>query len=99
MKKFPVMRLIKLLFPRQNQLILTPYSSLVKVSFYLVTVIGKLKVGHKLPNFGFVTNIRSSRPEVFCKKVLLEILQKSQENTCARVYFLIKLQALGLQLY
>ena len=28
---------------------------------------------------------RSSRPEVFCKKVLLEILQNSQENTCARV--------------
>ena len=32
---------------------------------------------------------RSSRPEVFCKKVLLEILQNSQEDTCARVYFLI----------
>ena len=27
------------------------------------------------------------------KKVLLEILQNSQENTCARVSFLIKLQA------
>ena len=33
------------------------------------------------------------------KKVLLEISQNSQENTCARVSFLIKLQALGLQLY
>ena len=32
------------------------------------------------------------------KKVFLEISQNSQENTCARV-FLIKLQALGLQLY
>ena len=31
---------------------------------------------------------RSSRPEVFCKKVLLEISQKSQENTYARVTFL-----------
>ena len=30
------------------------------------------------------------------KKVFLEILQNSQENTCARVSFLIKLQALGL---
>ena len=38
---------------------------------------------------------RSSRPEVFCKKVLLEIPQNSQENTCARVSFLIKLQASG----
>ena len=36
---------------------------------------------------------RSSRPKVFCKKVFLEILQNSQENTCARVCFLIKLQA------
>ena len=29
------------------------------------------------------------------KKVFLEISQNSQENTCARVYFLIKLQATG----
>ena len=33
------------------------------------------------------------------KNVLLEISQNSQENTCVRVSFLIKLQALGLQLY
>ena len=33
-------------------------------------------------------------PEVFCKKkVLLETSQNSQENTCARASFLIKLQA------
>ena len=36
---------------------------------------------------------RSSRPEVFCKKVLLEILQNSQEDTCAMVFFLIGPQA------
>ena len=36
---------------------------------------------------------------VLCEKVLLEISQNSQENTCARVSFLIKLQAWGLQLY
>ena len=30
------------------------------------------------------------------KKVFLEISQNSQENTCARVSFLIKLQASGL---
>ena len=35
---------------------------------------------------------RSSRPECSVKKVLLEISQNSQENTCARVYFLMKLQ-------
>ena len=33
------------------------------------------------------------------KKVFLEISQNSQDNTCAKISFLIKLQALGLQLY
>ena len=33
------------------------------------------------------------------KKVFLEISQNSEENTCATVYFLIKLQAWGLQPY
>ena len=33
------------------------------------------------------------------KKVLLEISQNSQQNTCTRVSFLIKLRAWGLQLY
>ena len=37
--------------------------------------------------------LRNSRPDVFCKKVFLEISQNSQKNTCARVSFLIKLQA------
>ena len=41
--------------------------------------------------------IRNRLPEVVCKKVLLKISQKSQENTCqentcARVSFLIKFQ-------
>ena len=36
---------------------------------------------------------RSSRPDVFCEKEFLEISQNSQENTRARVSFLIKLQA------
>ena len=35
----------------------------------------------------------------FVKKVFLEISQNSQENTCSRVSFLIKLQAKGLELY
>ena len=33
------------------------------------------------------------------KKVFLEISQSSQENTCARASFLMKLQASGLKLY
>ena len=36
---------------------------------------------------------------VLWKKVFLKISQNSQESTFARVSFLIKLQALGLQLY
>ena len=38
--------------------------------------------------------VRSSRPEVLCKKgvLRLETSPNSQENTCARVSFLIKLQ-------
>ena len=36
---------------------------------------------------------RSSRPDAFCEKVFLEISQNLQENTCARVSFLIKLQS------
>ena len=43
-------------------------------------------------------NARSCRG-VLCKKVFLEISQNSQENTYARVSFLIKLQTWGLQLY
>ena len=35
----------------------------------------------------------------FVKKVFLEISQYSQEDNCARVSFLIKLQVSGLQLY
>ena len=34
--------------------------------------------------------------DVFCKKVLLDILQSSQENTRVRVSILIQLQASGL---
>ena len=38
---------------------------------------------------------RSNHERCSIKKVFLEISQNSQENTCARVSFLIKLQALG----
>ena len=40
-------------------------------------------------------SFRSTRLEVFCKKVFLEISQNSHEKTCARDFFLIKLQTLG----
>ena len=40
---------------------------------------------------------RSSHQKCSMKKVLLEISQNSQENTCTSVSFLIKLQAIGLR--
>ena len=36
---------------------------------------------------------------VLWKNVFLEISQNSQENTCARVSFLIELQVSGMQIY
>ena len=41
----------------------------------------------------------STRPEVFCKKMFLKISQSLQENICAIVSFLIKLQDSVPQLY
>ena len=40
----------------------------------------------------YVNCIQKQPPEVFCKKMFLKVSQNSLENTCARVYFLIKLQ-------
>ena len=39
--------------------------------------------------------IEAATRDVLQKKLFFEILQNSQENTCARVSFLIKLQAWG----
>ena len=47
----------------------------------------------------FHSRVRSRHRRSSAKKVFLKISQNSQENTCARVSFLIKLQDLGLQLY
>ena len=50
-------------------------------------------------SFNETCTYRSSRPEIFCKKGVLEILQNSQENTGIRVSFLIKLKASANKLY
>ena len=47
----------------------------------------------------FLYPLQKQSPEVFYKKGVLEISQNSQENTCARLSFLIKLQAWSLLLY
>ena len=46
-----------------------------------------------IPSILFSKHTKAVAPKVFCKKVFLEISQNSQENTCARASFLIKLQA------
>ena len=53
------------------------------------------------PNLSLLHLLQKQSSEgIPLKKVFLEILQNSQENTCARVSFLINLQASsGLQLY
>ena len=51
-----------------------------------------------VPGRRFLCNEAATRG-VLWKKVFLEISQYSQENTCARVSFIIKLQASGQQLY
>ena len=50
-------------------------------------------VGSLLKLRKFQKLCRSSRPEVFCETLFLNVSQNSQENTCVRVSFLIKLQA------
>ena len=46
----------------------------------------------------YFSYLQKQPPEVFCKKkVFLEISQISQENTCARVSFLIKAQVFSCE--
>ena len=42
---------------------------------------------------GYIDKIQKQPPEVFCKKGGLKNVINSQENICARVSFLKKLQA------
>ena len=56
----------------------------------------------KLYSYKEVPFAEASTRGVLYKKVFLKISQNSQEkkeNTCARVFFLIRLEASGLQLY
>ena len=59
-----------------------------------VKIFAKFTVKHLCRSLFF----QKQPPEVFClKKIFLKIPQNSQENTCARASFLIKLQATDLQ--
>ena len=47
-----------------------------------------------IATFSSMQKFRSSCPEVSVKKIFLEISQKSQENTCVRVFFKNKVSGL-----
>ena len=49
--------------------------------------------------FPFLHNTEAVAKKCSIKKVLLGILQNSQENTCARVSILTKFQAINLQIF
>ena len=70
----------------------------VKINHFQSVIKVTCRLYKKLPLLkGNVTEAVARRCSV--KKVFLEISQNSQENTCARVSFLTKLQTQGLQLY
>ena len=58
---------------------------ILKFILFIVTLQEKLQVYNR--------TLRNSRQEVFCIKMETH----PQENTCAEVYFLIKLQVSGLE--
>ena len=60
----------------------------ISTAFIWITTF--LKTECLMLNLMLFSRYRSSRPEVFCKKVFLKFSQNSQENTCVRVSFLIK---------
>ena len=81
---------------------------LLRVTSYVIRFCNNLKtkamnIGHVKDGEMDATDMKQSIEAVVWRcsveKVFLEISQNSQENTCARVSFLIKLQASGLQLY
>ena len=62
--------------------------------YLLYQVLRKFYQQNLLKDFKFIIYrkafswcLRSSHPEVFCKKGALRISQNSQENTCVRVFF------------
>ena len=50
-------------------------------------------------SFETVKKLKAAARRCFLRKVALEISQNSQENTCAGIPFLKKLETGGLQLY
>ena len=60
-----------------------------KISTFSFNILTGISVPWVLP---WLMNARNSLPRSFFKKMSFKISQKSQENTCGKVYFLINLQ-------
>ena len=68
--------------------------SVFKVSpFSLILILSLMRDLSENKGFTNFQNTETATRCVLCKKEFLEISQNSRENTCARVSFLIKLQA------
>ena len=79
---------------------LKPTATFLRKQLTALDMVLNTPLSHKRSTYYYNTDVckdpndyRNSRPEVFCKKGVLKISQNSQESTCARVCFLIKLQA------
>ena len=110
-KKFQIIRIFKLQRQRLNVLVIqiginvgcvNQWKATLKV--YVLWTQRKflmiiLKVIISYISFIISFTTEAATRGVLLKKVFFKMLQNSQENTCARVSFLIKLQASGLKLY
>ena len=79
---------------------LKPTATFLRKQLTALDMVLNTPLSHKRSTYYYNTDVckdpndyRNSRPEVFCKKGVLKISQNSQESTCARVSFFIKLQA------
>ena len=90
---------------KRNVLLQALNPTFIDMTWLIVTLLALILlwlilIAHEFPIQGkFISVDRSCHLEVFRKKVLLKISQKSQENACARVSVLIKLQNWGLRLW
>ena len=92
--------LLTVIFSQENNHMMQRYLDLPEPKFHkklacVMLVHSPQTTFHRkiIYNFVWIYLGKSSRSDVFCKKVFLGISQNSQENTCARASFLIKLQA------
>ena len=82
------LKTVRTIFVRNK--ILFPNSFAVKTSWFIYIIMRNHHLKKNANQNWITTMIRSSHQRCSIKKVFLEILQNSREDTCARVSFLIK---------